>query len=122
MCGYLEGPQNNWLFTQHISKDIEPDVDYDVTIFVNITYRLTNCRTDLGCVPRFKILNYKTNSPQSQSNYRDTGRYNIIGTADTIFTRTTENFDFQLSSSERGFYLAFQDEGTCITLSQVIVY
>ena len=122
MCGYLNGAQNNWLFTQHISKDIEPDVDYDVTIYLNVTYRITNCRADLGCVPRFNIQKYKTNSPQSQSNYQNSDIYSLIGTADTIFTRATDTFDFQLSSSERGFYLAFQDEGTCVTVSRVIVY
>ena len=123
VCGYLNGAQNNWLFTQHISKDIEQDRDnYTVTIFVNITYRITNCRTDLGCVPRFNIQNYKTNSPQSQSNYQDTSRYNLIDIADTLVVRTTETFDFALSRSEDGFYLAFQDQGTCVTISRVIVY
>ena len=123
MCGFLEGPQNNWLFTQHIRKDIDPDldVDYTITIFVNITYRINNCPA-MECGRSFKILNYKVNSPQSQSNYRNTGRYSLIGTPDTLFTETTETFEFTLSRSEHGFYLAFQDEGTCVTISRVIVY
>ena len=97
-------------------------MDYDVTITVNVTYGITNCNTSRGCIGRFNIHNYKVDSPQSRSTYRDTRRYSLIGTADTRFIRTTETFEFTLSASERGFYLAFRDEGTCGTINRVIVY
>ena len=104
---------------QTIEQEQEVD-NYSIVISVQVTYNISACFIVLRCVQNFKINYYKTNSPQNQSNYQDTDKYTHLATLSASNTNFTSTFT--LTPSEDGFYLAFQDEGTCIELVQVIVY
>lgn len=128
VCGHSQGPQNNWLFTQHIHKSVEPSLDnYPVQIQVNLTYILLNCRERHGCKPEFKVYLYKTNTPQAQSTsnngFMNQNNYVRIMTVvpSTISSTLVETITFELEPREMGFYLAIRDEGTCIGLSRMLV-
>ena len=131
MCGYRrEGtPQNNWLFTQHIHKDFDPDIyNYSVEIHVEITHSLRSCRDRLGCITILYIHNYITNTMQlpstEGSGFMNTQHYRNIGVlhppvVSLIFFVT---FNFTLQPSQTGFYIAVQDNGTCAGILRMRVY
>ena len=121
MCGYLEGPQDNWLFTQHISKDV--NVDYDISICINITYRVIRCLASLGCVKDVGVYHYITDEPLPEAQFTNTDNYTLQHTISPPNTSTQiENVCFTLSSSQRGFYLAFRDQGSCFTLWRIYIH
>ena len=131
MCGWRrEGTrQNNWLFTQHIRKDFDPNIyNYPVEIHVEITHALKSCRERLGCNPRVYVHNYITNTIQLPSTrgsgFMNTQRYRNIGVLnpDVVSLTFVVTLNFMLQPSQTGFYIAFKDNGTCFGISRVQVY
>ena len=135
MCGYTVGDQNNWLFTQHISKAVPPTNSYTVRVFVNVTYGFQSCRERNRCNPQLRVLKYITNSLQRRDTCSDTSRYSGSGImpSNTIGTETTDGvvsdlLYFDMSTSQDGFYLALQDSsagnlrGTCVGVNRLTVY
>ena len=89
--------QNNWLFTQHISKDFDPSTyNYDVTIHVMVSFSTPNCRENRGCKPWLNIHHYMTNSVQlpstEGSGYMNPTNYVRFGEPQTTNTITTHTF------------------------------
>ena len=130
VCGWQrDGGQDNWLFTQHISQDFDPNTyNYPVEIHVELVYALSSCRKRFGCDPTFKLYNYTTNTMQlpstSGNGFMNTANYMQFAKAkpaDTIRT-FTETFNFTLQPSDTGFYLGIRDNGTCVGISRVRVY
>ena len=141
MCGYTVGDQNNWLFTQHISKAIPPTStdSYTVRVFVNVTYTFHECGRSNNCNPQFRLLKYITNSTQQRDTCSDTSRYsgsgimpnNTIGLESIDGVRDVLYFDlqyFDMTTSEDGLYLALHDSsagnlrGTCVSIIRLTVY
>ena len=133
VCGWAQNgvvvPQDNWLFTQHISKDFDPNTyNYDVTISVHATYAVLNCRERNGCRQGFDLLHYITNSrrlPSTRgSGYMNSSNYQKFGEpyAPTSIQSYNGIFNFTLSPSSTGFYIAARDTGSCIALSRLRVY
>ena len=127
MCGWENGVQNNWLFTQHIHKDFDSNVyNYPVQIRVEITSALRNCGEQNGCKPWFHIHNYITNMLQLPSTvglgFMNTGNYTQIWEArpNNRYIRIT--ITFTLLPSQTGFYIGIQDTGTCVGISRIRVY
>ena len=117
-------PQNNWLFTQHISMDLDHSVHkYALNITVEVVYPLQSCRLQLNC--EFRLLNYKTNTPQlpstKASGYMNTENYEQFGIA-RPHALYFERHNFTLDPSDTGFYVALQDTGTCVRISRLRVY
>ena len=142
MCGFSQGDQDNWLFTQHISKAVPEGSNCPangrVTVFVNLTYTFRNCRERRDCNPRLKLYNYFTNSRQdmtcndTKSLFTGSGimHTNIFGPLASGRT-ATEQRTFSMDASQDGFYLALQDfsmdtsyhlYGACVSISRLIVY
>ena len=117
-------PQNNWLFTQHISKDVAQGIDtYDITIFVRLTWSYSTCDPNAGCDRRMDVYNYITNTPLSRlptTGYRDISRYTLLESITS--TGGDSTLSFTLSSSQDAFYLGFQDLHTCVSLNRVTVF
>ncbi|CAI8007494.1 Ephrin type-A receptor 4 [Geodia barretti] len=131
VCGWRrEGAtQNNWLFTQHISPDFDSSIyNYDVTIHVEAIYSLQSCRDRQGCIQRFNLLHYMTNSQQlpstSGNGYMNAQNYeNFAVPEGPVSSKTyTNTYNFTLPPSSTGFYIAVQDIGSCIALSRLRVY
>lgn len=116
---------SSWVFTQYINKNAPSPVSYPVRVFVNITYTFEQCH---GSHCRdFEVLKYITNTenPQrrtSTRNYDDDIEPDSRINNDS--TSSTANLHFDLSPTERGFYLALQerDDRTCVTVNRVLVY
>ena len=141
MCGYRSGDQNNWLFTQHISK-AAPAVDsYNVRVFVNMTARFLGCFISLGCTPQLEILTFISNSQQEKTIYTNTTQYsgddftpsNILRD-DNIggVSSVHQQYHFDLNTNQDGFYFAIHDHsgtdgstavsGTCVHVERLIIY
>ena len=122
-------PQNNWLFTQHISQDFDHNTfNYDVTIYVEVVYSVQSCRDRQGCTQGFNLLHYMTNSIQvadtRQAGYMNTQNYEIFAQPEgpTSSVTYTNTYSFTLPPSYTGFYIAVQDIESCIALSRLRVY
>ena len=95
-----------------------------MNIAVEVIYDLQGCRYQLGCDMEFKLLNYKTNTPQPPST-TGSGYMNIVNYEQFGIARPQalfERHDFTLYPSDTGFYIALQDTGTCVNISRLRVY
>ena len=132
VCGYTVGPQNNWLFTQHISKAVPATDSYTVRVFVNVTYFLQSCRTRTRCNPHFRVLKYITASRQRRDTCSDTSLYSGSGImpSNTIGSETTDGvvsdlLYFDMTTSQDGLYLSLQDfntgnlKDTCVGINSI---
>ena len=127
VCGWSGGDQDNWLFTQHISRTVDGYRLQQVS--VQIEYQLTTCPEDsvgsTRCRRTLDLSKYETSTvnPVAAMN---TSNYALIRTLTTqvsesgTTTKATENFGF--NTNESGFYLAIRDTGTCILISRLIVF
>ncbi|CAI8042608.1 Ephrin type-A receptor 5 [Geodia barretti] len=133
VCGWRQNgvvvSQNNWLFTQHISSDFDSNIyNYDVTIHVEAIYSFQSCREGQGCLQRFNLLHYMTNSQQlpstSGNGCMNTQNYENFAVPEgpTSSETYTNTYSFTLPPSSTGFYIAVQDIGSCIALSRLRVY
>ena len=128
MCGYRQpgATQDNWLFTQHISKSF--DANNPVEMLVNITYALQSCKERHGCNVQFELQSYITNNQQfpstSGSGFMNKDNYINFGAATPAATgyRYTEIHRFSLQPQQTGFYIAVKDTGTCVVISRLLVY
>ena len=131
VCGFRQDgvAQDNWLFTQHISKSFANTNNYPVEILVDITYALQSCRSDRNpsCNTRFKLYRYITTSQQLPSTrgsgFMNKDNYESFGTAKPAATgaRYTEMHRFTLQPQQTSFYIAIEDTGTCVTVSRLLV-
>ena len=133
VCGFRQPgvTQDNWLFTQHISKSFDANTNnYQVEILVDITYSLQACRSNRNppCNTRFTLYRYITNSQQlpstSGSGFMNKDNYVSFGTATPAATgaRYTETHRFTLQPQQTDFYIAIEDTGTCVIISRLLVY
>ena len=122
-CGYRTGPQDNWLFTQFISKSVPTGTNYDVMVTIELSYTLSSCRTRYGCNPEISIYKFETNGPEDRDVYTDRKNYRLVlkrPGAQTLTQRVTMNIT--VSPSVEGFYLGIQDNTSCIQVAQLEVY
>ena len=133
VCGFRQpgATQDNWLFTQHISKSFDANTNnYPVEILVDITYALQSCRSDRNpsCNTRFTLYRYITNETQlpstSGSGFMNKDNYVSFGTATPEATgaRYIETHRFTLQLQQTGFYITIEDTGTCVIISRLLVY
>ena len=129
-CGYQqEGDrQDNWLFTQHIRKDVDPALDnYSIQIIVKITNRLLSCLDRFGCNEQFRVYRYLTNTATDSSitgsGFMNTDNYERLETIKPPNSTTTflNTVTFVMQPGETGFYLALRDQGTCVEISRILV-
>ena len=138
MCGYVAdtGLQNNWLFTQYISKALPQTAadTYTVRVYVNITYTFLSCRVRANCREEFLLQNYITNSEQQSLTCSQNSQFsgsaimpsNIIRKSSNSETSTARYFN--MTADQDGFYFAVQDigsddlRGTCAAISKLIIY
>ena len=107
MCGYVaeSGPQNNWLFTQYISKALPQTAadTYTVRVYVNITYTFLSCRVRSNCREEFLLQNYITNSELQSLTCSQTSLFSgsaimpnsVTRKSSNSETSTTRYFDIQ---------------------------
>jgi len=109
--------QNNWLISQFINKT-EDQRD----VFIKVVYSI-NADCLGGCLTTLDMRVLQTN----ELNLRNTSFFTRITEALTDNVRdgttlTTSITRVSPDSSTSGLYVAFQDQGTCIGLSEVTVF
>ena len=125
MCGFDVGPQNNWLITQHISRQLSDGqlLDY---VSVEIEYELNACDVSRQCRQSFDVFRWDTSDIDSAaardiSNYMFVERISPEDTSGTVRTNSTLTMDLT-SVTETGLYLALVDLSTCIIVRHLLVF
>ena len=121
MCGFEFGTQNNWLITQFINNTLRrEDVYIKVTFAIN-SYCTTGCQTTLDM---YVLQTNETdqNFVRNISVFENSTVFVLTGniTDGSILIIRTLRIPVDLSTS--GLYVAFRDQGTCIGISEVVVY
>ena len=117
VCGYGQGPQENWIITQHISRQVELDATtvtlQSVRVMLDV-YFSPDCATNPSCISALSLYVWEISSPDSTS-AADTSNYHFIADVTTNSQELTLNF----SSQHSGFYLGIRDNGTCLGVMNV---
>jgi hypothetical protein len=122
-CGYRDGRQENWLFTQFIALNTPEGTDYSVTAIIDVLYTLSSCRERYNCNPTFKMYMFKTDGPKSRDVYTTRSNYELIKKRKRS-SPLTQNVVVKVNipPSVAGFYIAVLDNTSCIQVAQMKVY
>ena len=130
VCGFEVGNQDNWLITQHISRNIS-GILLDQAV-VQVEFEFNGCTESVSCGQTFAIQRYDTSNidPTAAANisiYRliDTIAPNDI--TGNLRQNETAFIDFVADEAEAvgdatGFYLAIRDSSSCLSIHRVIVF
>ena len=122
VCGFREGPQNNWLITQYISRRVGDVLLSQVS--VQVLFELLGC-VALACQRTFVINIYET-STENSIIARETGNYRLVSRVaaddDTGLTSQNQTRETDFRTTAEGFYIVIRDEATCIALQHLIVF
>ena len=128
MCGYLSGPQENWLITQFINLTSVPQ-DYKIMMIV-ARYKIRSiCTFDAGCNDAVEMYVLYTNEA-NQSFTKNIGNFtaNLIKVKDlTDATKDDSTLTYSSIPIKRdlfysGMYIALKDKGGCFDLAEMRVY
>ena len=122
VCGFSNGPQNNWLITQYINRTVNGSSLPQVSVQVEFQQR--GCE-DLRCQRTFLLNVFETDlvdniTAATVSNYRLISRIAPADDSGQTIQNQTKELNFQ--TDEDGFYLAITDETSCIAVTRVIVF
>ena len=125
VCGFDVGPQNNWLITQHISRQLSDGqlLDY---VSVQVEHELNGCDVSRQCRQSFDVFRWDTSDIDSAAardvqNYMFVERISPEDTSGTVRTNSTLTMDLT-SVTETGLYLALVDLSTCIVVHRLLVF
>ena len=113
VCGFGVGRQENWLITQHISRQVERDATTVTLQSVAVAFDITfspDCANSSSCIEALSLYVWETSAPDNTS-ARDTSNYHFIANVTADSPEVTLNF----SSQNSGFYLGIRDNGTCVS-------
>ena len=116
VCVFTEGPQNNWLITQYISRRVGDVLLPQVS--VQTVFELVGC-VDLACQKTFMVNIYET-STENKTIARETDNYEVLSRVapddDSGLTSQNQTKEADFSTAAEGFYIAIRDETKCIVL------
>ena len=119
VCGFNVGQQNNWLITQHISRQTTTLLPQSTVI---VEFEFSSCETVINCARTFSIWKYE-NSTVNATSAQDTSKYNQVAAVapedTTGSVRQNETIEIDFSGNETGFYLAIRDENSCLLIHRV---
>ena len=114
MCGLELGPQENWMITQHISTDVTT-----VQVMVESSLDATCDPSAPGCVSVEDISLYVWETPNvTETPAADTTNYQFVSNV----SNGTVVVEISGLTGGSGFYLGIRDNGTCVSVSRVLVY
>ena len=118
ICGHQIGPQNSWLFTQHISTK---NISYPPVLSVNVQLDIQfhRCPPD-SCINATSLYIWETFEPNRNASL-DVGNYQFVAN----LTRSAMEHNYitvTFELSEAGFYLGVRDNGSCVTIQRMFVY
>ena len=120
---------DKWLLTQYINKSVPAPDTYPVRVFVDITYSFMPCPEGRVCDHDFELHRYVTNSQQPDFNPQSFTANGIMHHRGIMRIRDTtangtQQFFFDLSEDEDGFYLGLKSRlnGVCVNVSRILVF
>ena len=121
-CGYREGHQDNWLFTQYIKKSAPANTNYNVKLIIDMSYTVSNCRTRHGCNPDIAVYIFNTTRQQERESYTDPDNYKLLNkTRGASFLTKMMHIEVEVPPSVAGSYIAVHDNTSCVTVAQLKV-
>ena len=122
VCGFLSGPQSNWLLTQLINRTVDGSPLSQVSVLIE--FELQNCDVTLNCQRTFNTYVYETSlasdaARRNISNYRQVRR---VSPDITTGARVNATIVVTFQTNEPFFYFAVEDETTCIVITRMIVF
>jgi hypothetical protein len=113
VCGRSSGHQENWMITQHISV---PDNVTTVQVMIDSRLEASCLPSAPLCVDDLSLYVWETPT-QNRLLAADTSNYHFIGNISS-----GERVIKISPLSQSGFYLGIRDNGTCASVSRVLVY
>ncbi len=128
VCGFEVPGQDNWLITQHISREVGGTVLDQVVIVVE--FEFNGCISSGACTQSFFIHHYGTSTADAvaAANVANYGLLDTIAPDDVtgvLRQNATVYFTFDVflyADTTTGFYLAIRDVSTCVFIHRVLVY
>ena len=123
MCGFSEGAQENWLITQHISRELAGGQRLQ-KVTARFHFLLNGCDVSRQCRQSFDVYKWQTSTinreaAKNTANYVRVGRVSPEDTSGTVVT--SETLDIELTA-ESGLYMAVVDLSTCIIIKRILVF
>jgi hypothetical protein len=113
VCGRSSGHQENWMITQHISV---PDNVTTVQVMIDSRLDVSCLPSAPSCVDDLSLYLWETPT-QNRLLATNTSNYHFIGNISS-----GERVIKISPLSQSGFYLGIRDNGTCASVSRVLVY
>ncbi len=128
MCGFEVPGQDNWLITQHISREVGGTLLNQVVVIVE--FEFNGCIESGDCTQTFTIHHYGTSTIDAgaAANVANYGLLDTIAPDDVtgvLRQNLTVYFTFDeymYANTTTGFYLAIRDVSTCMFIHRVLVY
>ena len=122
VCGFNVGQQDNWLITQHISRQTDTLLPQ---VMVIVEYEFSSCEAVQNCARTFSVWRYDTSTINATA-ARDTTKYtqvaNVAPEDITGDERQNETIIIDFTGSEIGFYLAVRDQDSCLFIHRILVF
>ncbi len=128
VCGFEVPGQDNWLITQHISREVGGTLLDQVVVIVE--FEFNGCISSGDCSQTFSVHHYGTSTIDAGT-AANVANYGLLDTnaPDDVTGALRQNatvyftFDeFMYADTTTGFYLAIRDVSTCIFIHRVLVY
>ena len=121
MCGFEQGPQDNWLITQFINNTLrQEDVYIRVTYSINRDVCTTGCQTlDMYVLQTNEV---DQNFIRNVSVFENSSRFVLTSNIRDGINLITRTMRISADLSTSGLYVAFRDLGSYIGITEVIVY
>ena len=123
VCGFDQGTQENWLITQHISRELAGGQRLQkVTAQFDIIFN--GCDISRQCRQTFDVYKWQI-SITNEIAARNTNNYEKV---DRVSPQVSDGFGSFIESldidldAESGFYLAVVDLSTCMTINRILVF
>ena len=122
VCGFGDGPQNNWLITQLINRTVNGTRLPQVSVTIELTQ--LDCSSSLMCKQDLNTHMHET-SKEDREGARNIEKYQQIGSVssgDTFDKLVNQTITINLNTNHSSFYFAIQDEGSCTTINRLIIF
>ncbi len=125
VCGFEVPGQDNWLITQHTSREVGGTLLNQVVIVVE--FEFNGCIMSGDCTQTFSVLRYDTSTVDTgtAANVANYELLDIIAPDDvtgTLRQNGTVYLNFAQDDTATGFYLAIRDRASCVFIHRLLVY
>ena len=125
VCGYTDGPQNNWMITQYINISRTGVTE----LLLNATFSAATSSTCTGvCTDSVKIRTFPTNEANEVSRNNTSSYSGNVASLEHIVDEEPAPernlFQIPMSGSSTGLYLAVVDPspGTCVGIFRLALF